>query len=99
MAKSKKNNKLKRKRGKKFVYHGNGDDENANHIDQKPNPFEEHSKSKRAKNDLDKRKGLIDEFRRIGKNSQIVDNRIAQTSCKLSEEEKMKLRYIREQHD
>ena len=96
MAKTKKNNKLKRKRGKKFVFHGDGAQEGNEAV---LNPFEEHSKTKRARKDLEKRQGLIDEYRNLGKNSQIVDNRIAQSSVKLSEEEKMKLRYIREQKD
>jgi hypothetical protein len=39
---------------------------------------------------------LIDEYRRIGKNSEWVDKRIGQGSTKMSEDEKMKLRYLRE---
>jgi len=45
---------------------------------------------------MEKRKGLIDEYRKLGKNSLIVDNRIAEKSSRLSEEDKMKLRYIAE---
>ena len=45
------------------------------------------------------RNGLIDEYRRIGKNSEWVDKRIGQSSTKMSEEEKMKLRYLREQKE
>jgi hypothetical protein len=41
------------------------------------NPFEDHSKSKRAKKDTELRSGLIDEFVNRGRNSQLVDNRIA----------------------
>ena len=66
MAKQKKNNKLKRKRGKKFVFHGEGAQEGT---EAAPNPFEEHSKTKRARKDLEKRQGLIEEYRNLGKNS------------------------------
>ena len=76
MPATKKSNKVKRNRGKKFVWHGN-DGENIKKAANDTNPFEEHSKTKGARKDLEKRQGLIDEFRRLGKNSQIVDNRIA----------------------
>jgi len=89
-----KSNKLKRKRGKKFVWHGDDKAEDAG--TKQSNPFEEHSKSKNALRDMEKRKGLIDEYRKLGKNSSIVDNRIAEKSSRLSEEDKMKLRYIAE---
>ena len=35
----------------------------------------------------------------MGNNSQVIDNRIAEKSSKLSEDDKMKLRYIAEQRD
>jgi hypothetical protein len=38
----------------------------------------------------------LDEYRRLGKNSTVIDNRIAEKSSKLSEDDKMKLRYIAE---
>jgi hypothetical protein len=63
------------------------------------NPFEDHEKSKRARKDIDKRAELLNDFRRLNKNSAIVDNRIGESSSKLSEEDKMKLRYMREQRD
>lgn len=101
-----KSNKLKRKRGKKFVWHGSRDvnedkEANVKKLTQaeKNNPFEDHEKSKRARKDLDKRQELLNDFRRINKNSVIVDNRIGETSSKMSEEDKMKLRYMREQRD
>jgi len=76
------------------VWHGN---EKSEEVGRKEiNPFEEHSKSKNALRDMEKRKGLIDEYRKLGKNSLIVDNRIAEKSSRLSEEDKMKLRYIAE---
>ena len=54
MAKTKKSHKLKRKRGKKFVYRGDNPGEESK-AEAQPNPFEEHSKSKRARRDLEKR--------------------------------------------
>ena len=47
-------NKVKRKRGKKFVFHGNDQINNSNTKNEK-NPFEDHSKSKRAKKDAEVR--------------------------------------------
>jgi len=70
--------------------------QNQKEEDNEVNPFEEHSKTKSAAKDLEKRKGLLDEYRRLGNNSAIVDNRIAESSSKLSEEDKMKLRYMSE---
>lgn len=87
-----KSNRLKRKRGKKFQFHSTETKE----ATAAPNPFEEHSKSKTANKDLEKRQQLLDEYRREGKNSAIVDNRLAQKSTRLSEEDKMKLRYLHE---
>ena len=95
-----KSNRLKRKRGKKFVFHDTTtptEDKKGNKIE--TNPFEEHSKSKKFNKDLEKRAGLLDDFRRLGKNSSVIDNRIAENSSKLSEDDKMKLRYIAEQRD
>ena len=97
-----KSNKVKRKRGKKFVWHGSRDVNDANNAKKAPsgsaenNPFEDHDKSKRARKDIEKRKELLEDYRRLNKNSAIVDNRIGETSSKLSEEDKMKLRYMRE---
>ena len=62
-----------------------------------PNPFEEHSKSKAFARDLEKRQQLLQEYRKLGNNSSIVDQRLAEKSSKLSEDDKMKLRYIAEQ--
>ena len=53
-----KSNRLKRKRGKKFVWHGDNATED-NKTQAVPNPFEEHSKVKNASRDLEKRKGLL----------------------------------------
>jgi hypothetical protein len=95
MANTTKSNRLKRKRGKKFVWHNeNAEDKKGNQIEQ--NPFEEHSKSKKYTKDLERRQDLLDEYRRLGKNSSVIDNRIAEKSSKMSEDDKMKLRYIAE---
>ena len=95
-----KSNKLKRKRGKKFIWHGSRDVNEIVELKKSPgqeaNPFEDHEKSKRARKDIDKRQDLLNDYRRINKNSVIVDNRIGESSSKLSEEDKMKLRYMRE---
>lgn len=96
-----KSNKLKRKRGKKFVWHGSRDVNDVKEV--KPtggsgetNPFESHEKTVRQRKDLDKRQDLLTEYRRLNKNSVIKDNRLGESSSKLSEEDKMKLRYMRE---
>jgi len=93
-----KSNRLKRKRGKKFVWQTKPDEQNEKKV-QEENPFEEHSKSKKFSKDLEKRQEMLQEFRKLGNNSQIIDNRIAEKSSKLSEDDKMKLRYIKEQRD
>ena len=98
MAKSKKDNRLKRKRGKKFVFHG--DQKQAETLQQSAeskNPFEDHSKSKRAKKDAEARVTLVEEFRARGRTGEFVDKRIGENSSRLSEEDKMKLRFMREQ--
>ena len=102
-----KSNKLKRKRGKKFVWRGSRDvndmteatKEAKQASSSEPNPFENHTKSKRVAKDLDKRQELLAEYRKLNKNSVIKDHRIGEQSSKLSEEDKMKLRYMKEQRD
>lgn len=98
MAKAKKDNRVKRKRGKKFVFHT--DDEKQAHEQEMQgkatNPFEEHPKAKRARRDAESREGLISEFKQRGKNSEFIDSRIGEQSSRLSEEDKMKLRFMRE---
>ena len=95
-----KSNRLKRKRGKKFVWQTKTDEETSKKNKEKEvNPFEEHSKSKKFTRDLEKRQEMLQEFRKLGNNSQLIDNRIAERSSKLSEDDKMKLRYIAEQRD
>ena len=57
-----KSNKLKRKRGKKFVWH-NPDEQTDKKQTVEPNPFEEHSKTKKFTKDLEKREALLQEYR------------------------------------
>ena len=95
-----KSNRLKRKRGKRFVWQAKNDEAtDKKSKEQEANPFEEHSKSKKFARDLEKRQEMLQEFRKLGNNSQLIDNRIAEKSSKLSEDDKMKLRYIAEQRD
>jgi len=56
MAKPKKDNRVKRKRGKKFVFHSTDEkeaQEQAKQAQDSVNPFEDHSKSKRARKDVE----------------------------------------------
>lgn len=100
MAKSKKDNRLKRKRGKKFVFHGDAKEaETLQQNAESKNPFEDHSKSKRAKKDAEARVSLVEEFRARGRTGEFIDRRIGETSSRLSEEDKMKLRFMREQKE
>jgi len=41
----------------------------------------------------------VNEYRRLNKNSVIKDNRIGEGSSRLSEEDKMKWRFLREQRE
>ena len=62
MALKKKDNRVKRKRGKKFTYHGDAATASTLETEAKvaaSNPFENHSKSKRAKKDMEARADLI----------------------------------------
>ena len=99
MTSTKKSNKLKRKRGKKFVWHGDQKDQQSDKKPEEENPFEQHSKSKSAAKDLARREALLDEFRSLGKNTQFVDNRLGEKSSRLTEDDKMKLRYMKEQRE
>ena len=94
-------NKIKRKRGKKFRYFGEGAEGSTSKKQQLVNPFEEHGASKKAERDRAKRTELIAEFQTRGKNNVFIDKRIggSNASGKLSEEDKMRLRYLREQKE
>lgn len=94
-----KSNKLKRKRGKNFVWHHKKTDSEADPKKPQENPFETHSKSRTAARDLEKRAALLDEYRRLGNNSQIVDHRLAERSSRLTDEDKAKLRFLAEQRE
>ena len=57
---AKKDNRVKRKRGKKFVFHGDAKEANELEKRQKTeNPFESHSRSKKAVKDAEVRQNLI----------------------------------------
>mmetsp|Transcript_36848 Transcript_36848/g.56409 ORF Transcript_36848/g.56409 Transcript_36848/m.56409 type:complete len:304 (-) Transcript_36848:350-1261(-) len=98
MAKPKKDNRVKRKRGKKFVFLGDKQQaENQEKQEQESNPFEDHTKSKRARKDAEVREELLHEFKNRGRTSEFVDRRIGEKSVKMSDEDKMKLRFMAEQ--
>jgi hypothetical protein len=46
--------------------------------------------------DASVREVLVQEFKQRGRNSEFVDKRIGEKSSRLSEEDKMKLRFMRE---
>lgn len=98
MAKPKKDNRVKRKRGKSFKYHSD-DIKQASEAEAKAkeltNPFENHGKSKRAKRDADNRVELVQEFQNRNKNTSFTDSRLGETSSRLTEEDKMKLRFMK----
>lgn len=102
MGKGKNDNKAKRKRGKKFVFQG-GDEKAANELQEKAkvekNPFELHSRSKKIRKDAAVREGLVEEYKQRGRLSTFVDKRIGEGNSQLTEDDKMKLRYMREQRD
>mmetsp|Transcript_47578 Transcript_47578/g.64530 ORF Transcript_47578/g.64530 Transcript_47578/m.64530 type:complete len:185 (+) Transcript_47578:15-569(+) len=100
MANKGKSNKLKRKRGKKFVYRDPEANNNKDHGESgAPNPFEEHHISKRARKDDEKRADLMNEYKNRNKTSEFIDKRIGEKSSKMSEEDKMRLRFLKEQRD
>ena len=107
MANTKKNNKVKRKRGKKFRFFNSEDNSektgetvNRKHNEfQSSNPFEEHSVTKKFVRDKQKRQGLEEEYQTRGKNNVMVDKRIGQYSKRMSDDDKMRLRYLKEQRD
>jgi len=101
MGSTTKSRKVKRKRGKKFVWReGEGEKPEA-----KPehNLFESVARTKfkgvTGDKDIEKRVGLVDEFKNRGKNSEFVDKRIAEKANGMTEDDKMKLRYLKEQKD
>jgi len=65
--------------------------------------FEAHARQKfkgvTGEKDIEKRAGLVDEFRTRGKNSEFIDKRIAENARGMTEDDKMKLRYLKEQRN
>ena len=49
--------------------------------------------------DKQKRQGLEEEYQTRGKNNVMVDKRIGQYSKRMSDDDKMRLRYLKEQRD
>ena len=80
--------KVKRKRGKKYVVIPN-----QNKIIKKSNPFEEVSKKKFIKSNTNQYNELINDYRNKNNVNLFRDNRIGEGSKNLSEDDKMKLRY------
>ncbi len=98
MAKPKKDNRVKRKRGKKFVYLGDKQQaENQQKQAEESNPFEDHTKSKRARKDAEVREDLLSEFKNRGRTSEFVDRRIGEKSSKMTEEDRYSLFLVTEQ--
>ena len=64
--------------------------------DKESNPFDNHFKSKRAKKDAEERQGLVQEFWNRGRESNFVDKRIAERAKNMTEDEKMRLRFLKE---
>jgi len=100
MGSTTKSRKVKRNRGKKFVWHGNQKDKEE---EETKNLFEEMARKKfkgvMGEKDMEKREGLVEEFRNRGKNSEFIDKRIAERATGMTEDDKMKLRYLKEQRD
>lgn len=83
--------KVKRKKGKKFVYRNPADE-----IAKKGNPFEEMSKKKLMKQGS-KYDVVRNEYQTKNISNTFVDRRIGENSKNLSQEEKMKLRFKAQQ--
>ena len=91
---------MKRKRGKKFVYRGDDAEGVQKTVtENETNPFENHSKSKRQKKDEEAREGLVEEYKNRGRESTFVDKRIGERAKNLTDDQKMHLRYMKEQKD
>lgn len=85
-----KKKKIKRKKGKKFVYR------NKEEAEKKANPFEEISKKKLMKQGS-KYDGVRQEYQNKNISNTFVDRRIGENSKHLSYDEKMKLRFKAQQ--
>jgi len=93
MSRNKDNNKkkVKRKKGKKFVYRNPTEE-----AVKKTNPFEDVSKKKLMKQGS-KYDGVRNEFQSKNISNSFIDRRIGENSKNLSQEEKMKLRFKAQQ--
>ena len=91
--KDKNHKKIKRKKGRKFVYRNPSDNLDK---DKKKNPFEELSKKKHTKQ-LKEYKGIMDEYKNRFNSNSFIDRRIGENSKHLSLDEKMKLRFKAQQ--
>lgn len=90
MRRDKDKSKVKRKRGKKFVYKAVNEEEK-----QKLNPFETVSHKKFKKSVQSKE--VANEYDQRFSSNQFIDRRIGEGSKNLSKEEKMKLRFKAQQ--
>lgn len=93
MSRNKDNNKkkIKRKKGKKFVYRNPSEE-----VAKKTNPFEEMSNKKLMKQGS-KYDVVRNEFQNKNVSNTFIDRRIGENSKNLSQEEKMKLRFRAQQ--
>jgi nucleolar protein 14 len=91
--KDKNKKKIKRKKGKKFVYNNPSD---GLQKDKKKNPFEELSKKKHTKQ-IKEYKGILNEYKNRFTTNTFIDRRIGEHSKNLSQDEKMKLRFKAQQ--
>ena len=93
MARNKENNKkkIKRKKGKKFVYRNPTEE-----LEKKTNKFEDMSKKKLMKQGP-KYDGVRNEFQTKNISNSFIDRRIGENSKNLSQDEKMKLRFKAQQ--
>lgn len=83
--------KIKRKKGKKFVYKNPSEE-----VTKKSNPFEEMSKKKLMKQSS-KYDGVRNEFQTKNLSNTFIDKRLGENSKNLSHDEKMKLRFKAQQ--
>lgn len=92
MSRNKDNNKkkIKRKKGKKFVYR------NPEELAKKTNPFEDMSKKKLMKQGS-KYDGVRNEYQTKNISNTFIDRRIGENSKNLTQDEKMKLRFKAQQ--
>ena len=85
--------KVKRKRGKKFKYDPQKEQEKI----EKHNPFEDFSKKKFIKQNNNEFKQLISDYQTKNNVNLFKDNRIAENATNLTYDQKMKLRYKAQQ--